>query len=128
MLGREGTIGSSPVAGEHPHSREYQNPANSNSDDPPQEVTWGYPVDYTPDGFGSGADSAISDGDEAPPQTFYMDDRPIWGQAPEQARNRSNTSDHTPWGKSGGVMRAIRDGAARYRLYPRASDKDEYRG
>lgn len=119
-LGREGTIGSSPVGGEHPRSRDYQNAADSNSLDPPEEVTWGYPVDYGPDSFGMGADSAISMGDTSFAVTQYMDDRPAWNVPTEQARLRSNAGTMAPWGRSGRFMRAIREGSHRYRL-----NKDE---
>jgi hypothetical protein len=116
-LGREGTIGSSPVATDHPRSRDYQSPAESSGIDPPQETTWGYPVDYGPDSFGSGADAPISDGDTAPGVYQYMDDRPAWGDAVENERVRRMASIRTPWGANAEVMRATRDGAARYRIY-----------
>jgi hypothetical protein len=118
MLGREGTIGSSPVATDHPRSRDYQSPADSSGPDLPQEVTWGYPVDYGPDSFGSGADSAISEGDAAPGVYQYMGERPAWGDATENERMRRTAGIQTAWGSSGERERATRGGAARYRIYP----------
>lgn len=118
MLGRDGHLGSSPVARESPRDREYQQAADSQSLDPPQEVTWGYDVDYGPDSFGQGPDSPISLVDTTFAVTQFMDDHPSWNVAPEQARLRSDASTQAPWGTGGGIMRAIRAGAARYRLNP----------
>jgi hypothetical protein len=97
--------------------RDYQNPADSSGFDPPESVTWGYPIEYDPDSFGMGADSAISVGDTAPPIMSYMDDRPSWDTPVENQRVRSSASNMPPWGTGGKIMRAIRAGAARYRLY-----------
>lgn len=116
MLGRDGTIGSSPVANEHPRSREYQQAADSDSHDPPQEVTWGYEVDYGPDSFGMGADAPVSVSDTTFAVDQYMDDRPAWNEPSEQTRMRSDASTMAPWGRSGAFMRAIREGSHRYRL------------
>jgi hypothetical protein len=116
-LGREGAIGSSPVGTEYPRSREYQSPNSSHGMDPPEENTWGYPVEYGPDSFGMGADGPISEGDTAPPVIQEMGDRPAWGDATAQEKVRRDASTMPPWGKSGAMMRAIRGGAERYRRF-----------
>ena len=128
VIGRSGAIGSSPVGGssQDPRSRDYQAPGFSSGGDPPEEVTWGYPIDYTPDGVGMGADSAISYGDTAPPVDQYMDDRPHWGEQTSQEQIRKDARTMTPWGTPGGVwMRALREGSHRYRLNPRAKQNGQ---
>ncbi len=123
VTGRSAAEGGSPVAAGTHGERDYQSPANSSGDDSPQELTWGYPaLDYSPDSFGQGADSAVSDGDAAPGQIFYMDDRPTWGNETETSQNRL-TSQMPSWGHGGRFFRAIRDGAARYRLFPQESEE-----
>jgi hypothetical protein len=121
-LGRAGTIGSSPVANQYPRGRDYQQPADSSGIDPPEEVTWGYPVDYSPDSVGMGADSAISSTDVGPGTTQYMDDRPAWGNDAPNQQIRRDASTMTPWNWSGVRMRAIREGSHRYRLSPRTDN------
>lgn len=116
-LGREGTIGSSPVANEYPRSREYQSPMDSTGQAVDQLETWGYSIDYSPDSWGQGANAPISESDTAPGEIMYMDDRPAWGEATEQERVRRSASTMAPWGKSGAMMRAVRAGAARYRMW-----------
>lgn len=118
-LGRAGSIGSSPVGSDQQYSRnrDYQAPAHSSGLDPPEEVTWGYPVDYTPDSFGMGADGPITAGDTAPPVDQYMGDRPAWGDATAQERVRHNTDRHPPWNRNGAAFRAVRGGAERYRRF-----------
>lgn len=116
-LGREGTIGSSPVANAYPRSRDYQAPSQSSGSDTREELTWGYPVDYSPDSFGAGADAPISVGDAAPGVVFFMDDRPAWGEASEQEVVRRTTRRFPSWGRAGTGFRAIRGGAQGYRLY-----------
>jgi hypothetical protein len=96
--------------------RDYQEPANSSGFDAPQEITWGYPVDYGPDSFGMGADSSIHEGDTGFPVTMYMDDHPSWDTPVESQRARRDASTMPSWGRSGATMRALRDGAHRYRL------------
>jgi hypothetical protein len=121
MLGRDGAIGSSPVGGstQDPRSRDYQTPADANMDNPPEELTWGYTVDYGPDSFGMGADSAISIGDTGFPVNQYMDGRPHWGQEVDTQGLRRDASTMPPWNRGGGFMRAIRAGSHRYRTNPR---------
>jgi hypothetical protein len=121
IIGRSGAIGSSPVggSGQDARSRDYQNPADSSGLDPPEEVTWGYPVDYTPDGFGMGADGPISYGDTGFPVTQYMDGRPAWNEPVEQQRLRKDASTMSPWNVSGAAMRAVRAGSHRFRRFPR---------
>ena len=117
VTGRRDAYGASPVAVGAHGQRDYQEPADTSGDDPPQELTWGYPaLDDTPDSFGMGADSAISIGDTAPGETFFMDDHPHWNDEVEEGRVRS-TNTMPPWGVGGGRFRAIRMGAQRYRLY-----------
>lgn len=121
-LGREGAIGSSPVANLSPRDREYQQPGQSSGHDEPQELTWGYDVDYGPDSFGMGADSAISYEDTAPAVDQYMDDRPAWDVPVEGERLRRTGSTMAPWGTGGlRFMSAMREGSHRYRRFPRAS-------
>lgn len=117
VLGRSGAIGSSPVStmGSPRDDRSYQEPADSSGHTPPQEEFWGYPVDYSPGSFGMGADSSINDGDTGFPVDMYMGNRPSWDTPPENDRMRSDASTMAPWGRSGAAMRAIREGAHRYR-------------
>lgn len=118
VLGRTGTLGSSPVGREHSRDRNYQPPASSSGRDIPEELTWGYPVDYGPDSVGQGADSPISLGDVSFTVTQYMDDHPSWGNdSPDSIRGDASTM--APWGSGGRILRAMRAGAARYRLNPR---------
>jgi hypothetical protein len=119
-LGRHGAQGSSPVAlnGE-PRGREYQQPGHSAGLDPPQEVTWGYEVDYSPDSVGMGADAPISSNDTAPATDQYLDGRPAWNVPADQDRLRRDTSNMPPWNVGGERMRATRAGSHRYRLFPR---------
>jgi hypothetical protein len=116
MLGREGTIGSSPVANDYPRHRDYQQPGLTSGDDPPEEMTWGYPVDYSIDSFGMGSDTSPSR--SAPATREYMDDRPSWDTPVESQRVRSNADTMTPWGVSGVAMRIMREGAHRFRTHP----------
>lgn len=116
-LGREGASGSSPVGNEHSRDRSYQAPMSHAGMDPPEELTWGYPVDYSPESFGMGADSSISEGDTAPPTFQEMGDRPAWGDATSQERVRRDASNMPSWGKSGAMLRAVRGGAERYRRF-----------
>jgi hypothetical protein len=118
VLGRTGAQGASPVAVGRHGEREYQQPADSSGDSVPQEITWGYPAfDDSPDSFGQGPDAPISATDAAPGQTFFMDDHPSWNEPTEQERVR-RTSKMPSWGQGGRFFRAVRMGAARYRLYP----------
>lgn len=114
IIGRDGTIGSSPVANVGPRDRNYQAPAEGNAADAPQELLWGYPggVDYSPDSFGAGADSPMSHEDVGWDDMFFMGDHPAWGTPTDI---RATTKDQTRWGQSGARFRAIRDGAHRYR-------------
>jgi hypothetical protein len=85
--------------------------------DAPQEITWGYHVDYGPDSFGQGADAPISEGDTGPSVTQYMANRPAWGDDAPMIRRDAKTM--TSWGVPGGVwMRALREGSHRYRSNP----------
>jgi hypothetical protein len=119
-LGRDGTIGSSPVAsGQGPRGRDYQMPGETSGQDPPEELTWGYPVDYDIDSFGMGADSSPST--VAPATTQYMDSRPAWNEPVENQRLRRTASTMTPWNVSGVAMRAWREGSHRLRAHPPAS-------
>jgi hypothetical protein len=120
VMGRTGAIGSSPVGGssQDPGMRDYQTPGESSGGDPPEELTWGYPVDYTPDSVGMGADGPISYGDTAPGEIQYMDDRPHWGEETATERLRRNTGDHPSWNRPGTFFRAIREGSHRYRTFP----------
>ena len=120
VLGRHGHIGSSPVANDSPRDRDYQVPVEGNAADAPQDLLWGYPggVDYSPDSFGAGADSPISEEDTGWDDSFFMGDHPSWNEPTEQMRLRSDTGDQTRWGRSGERFRAIRDGAHRYRANP----------
>lgn len=116
-LGRPGTSGSSPVAGgEAPRDRKYQQPADKGGLNPPEDLTWGYPVDYSRDSFGQGADAPMSHGDTAPERTWYADDHPRWGLDTQRQRNR-RTNPLPAWGRGGGPFRAMRMGAQAYRLY-----------
>jgi hypothetical protein len=92
---------------------------DASSQDPPQDVLWGYPngLDYGPDSFGSGADSPISESDVSFAIDQYMDDRPAWNVPPDQDRIRQGAgTSHPSWGTPGGLFRAIREGSHRYRL------------
>jgi hypothetical protein len=116
-LGRPGTSGSSPVAsGEAPRDRAYQQPADQGGFNPPEELTWGYPVDYTRDSFGQGADAPMSHWDTAPERTWFNDDHPTWGEDTERQRNRMRVP-LPPWNRGGEAFRARRLGAQGYRLY-----------
>lgn len=120
VTGRAGHQGASPVGREHPRDREYQNAADSWTEDIPPETYWGYPggVDYSPDSFGAGADAPISDGDTAPPVYQYMDSRPAWDEPPESQDIRRETPEtQTSWGQSGEQQRATTNGSHRYRLF-----------
>ena len=118
VMGRSGAIGSSPVGGssQDAGTREYQNPADSSGTNAPEELTWGYPVDYSPDSFGMGADSAISEGDTGFAISQYMADRPAWNEPVENQRIRQDASTMSPWNVTGAAMRAVRAGSHRYRL------------
>lgn len=111
--GRSGSIGGSPVAG--PAITDKQSPADSSGIDPPEYLTWGYPLAYGPDSFGSGANSSPSD--TAPATSEYMGSRPAWGDAPqiEIVRRRSRMPSV---GRSGENFRRSREGAHRYRENP----------
>jgi hypothetical protein len=128
VIGRSGAIGSSPVGGaeQDPRGRDYQQPGHSSGTDAPQELTWGYELDYTPEGVGVGADGPLSYSDAAPGQFFFMDDHPAVGDDAARARLRSDTKDQTRWGTSGARFRAIRDGAARYRLWSGVNTDSHY--
>lgn len=116
VIGRTGAIGSSPVANAGARDREYQAPMEGNESDIPQELTWGYPVDYSPDSFGMGADAPISEGDTSFAIDQYMDSRPAWGDATEQETLRTNADTMAPWGTSGlKVMGMVRAGSHRFR-------------
>lgn len=124
VIGRDGTIGSSPVANSGPRDREYQAPVEGNAADYPQEMTWGYPggIDYEPSSFGQGANAPIDYSDTSFAVDQYMDDRPAWNVPPEQERLRSNADTMAPWGQSGlKVMLMIRAGSHRFRRNPRAT-------
>lgn len=120
-LGRADHIGSSPVASgeQFPRGRNYQQPGDTSGMDIPQELTWGYPVDYAPESFGSGAESSMNAGDTGAGVTIYLDDRPHWGEEVATEKLRTDASTMSPWGTPGGVwMRALREGSARYRTAP----------
>lgn len=117
VYGRQDALGSSPVQEGHTsRSRDYQNPADSSGTNAPEELTWGYYVDYGPDSFGGGADSAISHGDVGPPTYQDMDDRPPWNVDTPSNKLRSTASTMVPWNVSGAVMRALRTGSHRFRM------------
>jgi hypothetical protein len=118
-LGRVGSSGASPVSNQDSRQRQYQAPTDSAGMDPPEELTWGYPVDYGPDSFGSGADAPISVHDVGPAVIQYMDGRPAWNTPAQEDRLRRDASTMTPWNKSGVIMRGIREGSHRFRLNPR---------
>lgn len=122
MLGRAGTIGSSPVANQGPRDRDYQPPSQSSDDNPPEYLTWGYPVDYTPDSVGMGADAPVSETDVGPATYQFMDGRPSWDTPPESDRLRRDASTMSPWNRTGARMRALREGSHRLRLYPRTDN------
>jgi hypothetical protein len=119
VIGRAGHMGSSPVANQGPRDRGYQQPADSSNPNPDQIHLWGYPggVNYGPDSFGAGADAPLSEEDVGWDDTFHMDDRPGWGDTGAGQRLRASTGDQTRWGQWGGVFRAVRDGAHRYRSW-----------
>lgn len=122
VLGRDGHMGSSPVANEAPLDREYQEPGQGNAADPPQELLWGYPegVSYGPDSWGQGADAPISESDTSFETFQEMGGRPAWNVPPEQERVRSNADTMAPWGTPGlRVMAMVRGGAMRLRRDPR---------
>lgn len=121
VIGRDGAIGSSPVANASPRDRDYQAPVEGNAADTNQEELWGYPggVDYGPDSFGAGADSPISYEDTSFAIDQYIDSRPAWNVAPEQDRLRSNADTMAPWGTAGlKVMGMVRAGSHRFRRNP----------
>jgi len=120
VIGRGGHIGSSPVANMAPRDRGYQQPADASNPNPDQMLLWGYPggVNYGPDSFGAGADAPISEEDVGWDDTFYMDDRPAWGDEAAYQRLRGDTQDQTRWGQWGERFRSLREGAARYRSFP----------
>jgi hypothetical protein len=122
VIGRAGAIGSSPVGGgqQDPRMRDYQPPADSQSPNPPEELTWGYPVEYGPDSFGMGADSPISYGDTAPAVVQFLDDRPAWDTPVQSQKLRRDASTMTPWNKTGEKLRSMREGSHRFRVNPRA--------
>jgi hypothetical protein len=118
VLGRTGAIGSQPVSNQSAQDREYQPPAEGNPVDAPQDLLWGYPggVDYSPDSFGQGADSPVSDADTSFPVDVYMDSRPAWNVPAEQDTLRSNADTMAPWGTAGlKVMGMVRAGSHRFR-------------
>jgi hypothetical protein len=118
-LGRSDTLGSSPVATQYPRGRDYQNPADSSGLNPPEELTWGYPTDdYGPDSVGAGADAPVSTHDIGPPTFQYMNGRPAWNTPPEAQRLRRDSSTMPPWNRNGNMMRALRAGSHRLRIYP----------
>lgn len=117
VMGRTGTIGSSPVATQSPRDRDYQTPGHGGGMDAPQEITWGYPVEYGPDSFGSGANAPIAEEDVGWDDAFYVDDRPVWGNETETSKNRTS-SPMPSWGSSAAKFLATRMGAARYRAWP----------
>lgn len=122
VIGREGAIGSSPVANAGPRDRQYQSPTDGNAADPPEYLNWGYPegVHYGPDSFGAGADAPISFGDTTFAVDQYIDSRPAWNVPPEQDRLRANADTMAPWGTPGlKVMGMIRAGSHRFRRDPR---------
>jgi len=125
--GRPGASGFSPID-DGSSRKDHQAAADSDALNPSQRDVWGYPDDYGPDSFGMGADSAVAPGDTAPAIMMYLDQRPAWGEASEQEAVRTSTRRQPPWGTGGELFRSIPGGAARYRLYPRASDADEIGG
>jgi hypothetical protein len=102
VLGRASSLGGSPVAVD-PRRRDFQSPSQATSDNPPEELTWGYPVDYSVDAFGGGTDSSPSD--VAPRIDDYADDRPSWNTPVEQQQVRGN-ADITPWSQDGNAQRS----------------------
>ena len=113
-VGRADALGGSPVSAQDGGGQQdRQSPTTTGGSNPPEELTWGYPVDYSLDAFGMGADSSPSD---AAPAVFeYMDDRPAWGNdAPNQEIRATSTM--TPWGRTGARLRAMRQGVRSYRV------------
>src|SRR5215469_1970476 len=128
VLGRTGTIGSSPVAVESPRDRNYQSPMDGNAADPPQDMLWGYPGQSVPeyglDSFGQGANAPIAEEDIGWDDSYYIDDRPPWGQeTPKEDIRLKNPLP--PWGKSGEIFRSVRMGAQRYRMNYRQNLKGQ---
>ena len=118
VQGRADALGASPVAtGPNAGQRDYQQPGTSSGNDPPEELTWGYTVDYSPESFGSGTDSSMYADDAAPGEIQYMGDRPGWGEDVQSERVRHNAASMPSWGRSGERLRSLRQGAARYRIY-----------
>lgn len=118
VTGRQDALGFSPIDNDGPYDRrKYHQAADSDALNPSQQDLWGYRVDYGPDSFGSGPDAPISEGDTAPGVYFNVDQRPAWGEATEQERVRTSTRGQPPWNATGGLFRAFRGGAQRYRLY-----------
>jgi hypothetical protein len=115
VIGRDGAAGFSPIGQTTTRDRSYQQPGSSSGANPPEEVTWGYPVDYGPDSFGQGADAPISTGDVSFGIEQYMDDRPWWGNDAPNQEIRANASTMAPWGSSGLAMLARRAGSHRFR-------------
>lgn len=119
MLGRQGAIGGSPVggSGQYPGTRDYQEPGSHAGFDAPEELTWGYPArSYGADSFGMGADTSPSHVANATRE--YMDDRPAWGDETAGERVRRDASTMAPWGHTGAFVRAMRNGAHRFRVNP----------
>jgi hypothetical protein len=122
VIGRDGAIGSSPVANAGARDRSYQSPMDGNQVDPPQDLLWGYPdgVDYSPDSFGAGADAPISDEDTSFATYQYMASRPAWNVPAQQDPIRSYADTMAPWGTPGiRVMGMVRAGSHRFRRNPR---------
>jgi hypothetical protein len=115
VIGRDGAAGFSPVGQTTTRDRTYQEPGSHAGIDPPEELTWGYPVDYGPDSFGQGADAPISTGDVSFTVDQYMDDRPTWGNDSDNQEIRSNANTMASWGTSGLAMLAKRAGSHRFR-------------
>jgi hypothetical protein len=117
MMGREGAAGFSPIGQTTTRDIHRTAPNDSAGLNPPEELTWGYPIDYNADGVGMGAEGSVAnDVNFAIEQ--YMDDRPAWGNDAPKQKIRSSASTQTPWGSDGLVLRAVRAGAARYRRNP----------
>lgn len=117
-LGRSGAMGGSPVGGDSqdPRTRDYQSPMDAGGLNPPTEATWGYPVDYSPDSVGMGADSAITAEDTGPGTVQYMNGRPAWNEPVENQRLRRDASSMTPWNRTGERLRSMRSGSHRFRM------------
>lgn len=114
-LGRAGAIGASPVAGESPRDRPYQQPTDHAGYNPPEILTWGYPVDYSVGSFGGGTDSSPET--TAPGFREDMDDRPNWSQDTPDERTRTHNTNPS-WGRTGARLRSRMGGARRRRITP----------